>query len=140
MTKTDAWILAAIGTEKQVSLDELIFSADYLNRLIPSEVEVEDAVNHLMTAGLAAVDDRRFRLTDEGRAWLRRYGWQTRGPIDAWIDLSEAWDGLELQRTGTAADYRLLPGEFERALQKNRRFVQDWIAKNLGKRKDERKR
>ena len=129
MTRTDAWILAAIGSEKAITLDDLVSSADYLNRLIPSKTEVEEAVNHLVKAGLAQEQDRRFRLTAEGRGWLERFGWGSRGVIVVWIELADAWNGMELPLKDPASDFMLEPGELEGAVAAHHRFVQEWIAK-----------
>ena len=129
LTKTDAWILAAIGSEKPIPLDHVVSSADYLNRAIPTNMEVEEAVKHLTMAGLAKVDDRRFRLTKEGRSWLKRFGWESRGVILVWTELADAWDGQELPMKDAASDYRLMPGELEAAVARHHQVVQEWLAK-----------
>jgi hypothetical protein len=130
MTKTDAWILAAVGSEELISLDQLVASADFLNRLIPDGTEVEEAVNHLTKAGLAQVQGRRFRMTAEGRAWLDRFGWESgRDVISVWMKLAQAWKGQELPLKDPTSNYRLKPGELEAAVALHHKYFHQWLAK-----------
>jgi hypothetical protein len=136
MTKTDAWILAAIGSaaialQKPISLHDLVSSADYLNRLIPSAAEVDEAVNHLAKAGLVRVQDRRFCVTSDAEVWLNRFGWASgRDVISVWMNLAEAWDGQALPLTDPTFEFRLKTGELEGAVAAHHRHFQKWLAKH----------
>jgi hypothetical protein len=136
MTKTDGWILAAIGsaaraTQKPISLHDLVSSADYLNRLIPSATEVEESVNHLAKAGLVRVQRRRFRVTPDAEVWLTRFGWESgRDVISVWIELAEAWDGQALPLKDPTFEFRLKTGELDGAVAAHHRHFQRWLAKH----------
>ena len=102
-----------------VRLTDIISTADFLNRTIPSRQEVEAAVRRLTAAGLIAVADGWFRITPSGRQL-----WRTRphGGLGAAV---EAVQGvLNRQPVPAATDWTLTEAEHSAAVQEyNGRFT-----------------
>jgi hypothetical protein len=63
---SDVWIFLCITSRDGVSLDHIVAVADMLNHAIPTEREVEIAINHLSKAGLVRVENESFILTETG--------------------------------------------------------------------------
>jgi len=80
-----ALVLSAVACSSG-SLDQLVYTMDYLNRAWPSDAEFEWAVQYLLGTGL--IEERaplRFRLTKQGKKlWKRTRG---KGVITRFIDL-----------------------------------------------------
>lgn len=88
---SDAWILTSMAFYQGrtgTSLRDLIATADYINHAIPSEDEIEGAINRLGTAGLVTVEDDYFYVTRAGREALRQF--HRKG-----VRLLQVWELLE---------------------------------------------
>ena len=87
---SDAWIFLSINSvEDGTALEDLTAKADWINHAIPTESEVEGALNRLSKAGLVDFQDANLFLTESGKELYehihskkvpyRRYGkdWKT---------------------------------------------------------------
>ena len=87
----DAWIFVSMAFyqgEAGTSLRDLIATADYINHAIPSDEEIEGAINRLACAGLVTVQDDYFHLTPAGRVLLR-------DPHNQRASLLQMWELVE---------------------------------------------
>ena len=118
LTATDAWILVAIGGRgERVDLSHLLFSADYVNRLIPTRMELEDAINHLGKAGLVTVTEHGFALTPAGSKILADRGAGSIGVITLMLGLTKEWDhGAEVELVNPEFTYSLDSRDYDAAL------------------------
>ncbi len=95
---TDAWIFISMAFyqgETGTSLRDLIATADYINHAIPSEEEIEGAIDRLGCAGLLSVQDDRFHLTPAGRALLREPHNQRASLLQMWELVAKDLETLE---------------------------------------------
>ena len=69
-----AWIFLAIARSDGGSLEDFFAAADHINVAIPSDREIENAVNRLCSSGLVEVIGNRFSLTGRGSELFERVG------------------------------------------------------------------
>jgi hypothetical protein len=136
MTRNDAWILAAIGSPTPIPLGDVVWKADHINHTIPGGDELEEAINHLGRTGLARFDDTGFRLTDDGEAWLKRFGWKSRGSVLVWLDLADAWERQQLPVENPDFRYKLKANELDKAVAGYDALAKRWMATHLRQRTD----
>ena len=118
LSEGDAWILVAIGGHGERStLRNVITSADYVNRLVPTANELEQAINHLGKAGLVDVADDGFALTSSGAKVLDDFGAGKKGVIDLMLDLMKAWDGTLVEEVLPDFRYAVDPRTFDAAME-----------------------
>lgn len=97
LTRNDAWILVAIGGHGEYStLRNVITSADYVNRLVPTAEELEQAINHLGKTGLVNVTHEGYAVTSAGAKVLEDFGAGKKGVITLMLDLMKAWEGTAI--------------------------------------------
>jgi hypothetical protein len=64
---SDAWIFISLSpAETGTTLDSLIATADWINHAIPTQDEIEGAVNRLAQAGLLHMEADNFFMTEQG--------------------------------------------------------------------------
>src|SRR5690349_682583 len=88
---SDAWILTSMAFHQRragTSLRDLIATAEYINHAIPSEDEIEGAINRLASAGLVTVEEDYFYVTRAGRDALRQF--HRKG-----VSLLQVWELVE---------------------------------------------
>jgi hypothetical protein len=69
---SDAWLLAAVDWSGGGDLAKIIGAADAINHAIPTDEEIDHAIQFLGAAGLVRYSDASLQLTDEGRRICRR--------------------------------------------------------------------
>ena len=115
--RSDAWIFLSINNiEGGTSLEDLIAKADWINHAIPSEEEVEGAVNRLSKAGLVRFQNAKFIFSDSGKE-LYEYVYSKKG------SMLTLWDKLEklLNKSSFPTleieDFEISTSELQRAYQ-----------------------
>lgn len=108
----DAWLLLAIGcrlSHEEVSLVELIATADGIQHLVPTFDEVDGGLARLSRAGLVKLDGPCVRLTPPGLDLLSRTA-SPRKPLLAWQeDLERELRAAPWSRSYDPADARRGP-------------------------------
>jgi len=118
LSKNDAWILVAIGGRGEyTTLRHVITSADYLNRLLPTSDEIEEAINHLGRVGLVVVSAKGFALTPSGVKVLDDLGAAKKGVIRLMLDLMKAWEGISVEDVAPGFTYRIDPTAYDAAVE-----------------------
>ena len=115
---SDAWIFLSLNNmEEGTSLEDLIAKADGINHAIPTENEVEGALNRLSKADLVHFINAKFFLTDSGKE-LYEYIYKQKG------SLLTLWEKLEkhLNKSNfpllTIEEFKLKPKELYKAYKK----------------------
>jgi hypothetical protein len=119
----DAWVFVAIagGPGEPTALEHVVSSLDYLNRNMPTESGFESAVTRLVRAGFITVTHDGFAATAEGAGVLAGFG--NEAVISIMFELNKVWTGKQVVDNAPAYEFRLKPGEWERALAALRRVV-----------------
>lgn len=98
---SDAWIFLSIAhgqSKVGVSLEGLISTADCINHAIPTDREIEDAINRLVAAGFVAIENERFKLTNSAEKLFKRIYKKTKSLLKQWQLLEKFLQGIELQK------------------------------------------
>ena len=114
LSKTDAWVFMAIGPVWRERLADVVFSLDYLNRTMPSGAEFEASVRRLGAAGFITVSSKGFKQTRVGRRVMKQFGLRE-GVIAIMVELMDQWDGLAVAAVDANFEFKLKPGEWQRA-------------------------
>ncbi len=114
LSNTDAWVFMAMGPVWRDRLADVVFSLDYLNRTMPSEAEFEASVQRLGAAGFITVSSKGFKQTRAGRRVLKQFG-LLEGVIAIMLKLMKEWDGLAVAVADADFQFRLEPGEWQKA-------------------------
>ncbi len=128
---SDAWIfLSIVGAagEELAPLNEIIHVADFINRAVPDDYELEGGLTRLLQAGLIRQEKSQFGLTAEGlelAARCRRKSWHA---LDQWRHLEEIFNTEKFVKTCDSA-FSFKSGEGEEARNAYRR----WFEKGLKK-------
>ena len=69
---SDAWIFISLNpTETGATLESILAAADWINHAIPTQAEIEGAVNRFMQADLLHMKADKFFLTERGLGLYR---------------------------------------------------------------------
>jgi hypothetical protein len=88
---SDSWILLALrwaGSERPASLPDILYSADGINKAIPTAEELDGALNRLLAAEFISQEKGGFRLTELAHATIAQVLKARQGIFDLWEDLS----------------------------------------------------
>jgi hypothetical protein len=122
---SDAWVLAAImmvDDEDGSPLADVVAAADAVNHAILLGSELEPAVRRLLGAGLIGTQQRRFFLTDAGRAMKAAKRGGLLGQVGYLL--------RALQRLPVSEhEWQLLPGELRQAADSWHKHAQQILAK-----------
>jgi len=114
---SDAWIFISMAFyqgEAGTSLRDLIATADYINHAIPTDDEIEAAINRLSSAGLVTVQDDHFYLTAAGRIVLQEFHGKRTSLLKMWELVGKQLDSAEFPQLEIPA-FKLKPEQFRAA-------------------------
>jgi hypothetical protein len=113
---SDAWIFLCIHNTKGVNLVDMLNTADYINHAIPTEAEIEGAVNRLSAAGLITCKEELFKLTASGKKIRDRFAPRGKSLLDAWNNIEEHLNSTDF-RNLKIPQFKLKSGQLDTAYQ-----------------------
>jgi hypothetical protein len=114
---SDAWIFLSVAGAaggELAALEQIMGIADYINRSIPSERELEGGLTRLLQAGLVHQEGRKLGLTETGRVLKERCKQRSRTPLKKWTFLTKVFQVESFPKVADLA-YKLESGEAVRA-------------------------
>lgn len=109
----DAWLFVAVCDTRRGRLANVLFTADYYNKAVPSREELDGALRRLCAAGYLQRDVSRFRVTAAGRE-LRK----TRGEHSIYAEIDRVGERLHrVERPAVLPEWRLGQDEYDRAVE-----------------------
>lgn len=124
---SDSWIFLSIAFYQDragTSLRDLIATADYIDRAIPTDEEIEGGISRLAGAGFVTVEDDHFYLTAAGRLVLREFHNKHLPLPKIWELLEQHLQSLELPEIEVAA-FKLKAGQSQAAYDSYRELILD---------------
>jgi hypothetical protein len=91
IVSSDTWILLALwwaSREQAAGLQEILYSADGINKAIPTAEELDGALNRLLAAGLISLKGGRFQLTDLAHTTIAKVSKKRQGILDLWENVA----------------------------------------------------
>ena len=115
---SDAWVFISINpSEAGTTLEFLIATADWINHAIPTQNEIEGAVNRLAQAGLLRVEADKFFLTEPGHEIQRSILAKKGSMIKLWAKMEKHLNETELPVV-VADEFHLSANQLEDAHQR----------------------
>jgi hypothetical protein len=120
---SDAWIFLSLNNvEGGTSLEDLIAKADWINHAIPTEAEVEGAINRLAKAGLVDFQNSNLFLTHAGKELHEYIHSQGRSVLKLWERLEKHLNTASFPFV-EVSDFKIKPKELHNAYKKyNKQF------------------
>lgn len=125
--RSDPWILLAVamaGFRGRCGLRQLIAAADYINHVVPTRAEIEDAANRLARAGLLSFSPEGFSLTPKARCLLIGLESKSQLLLKQLKMLEEELPNVKRQPRGPTR-WRLEPARYRQALAEYLRSFND---------------
>ncbi len=114
---SDAWIFISMAFyqgEASTSLRDLIATADYINHAIPTDEEIEGAINRLSSAGLVIVQEGHFHLSPAGRIILQEFHGKRTSLLKMWELVEKQLESMEFPEL-EVPPFKLKPEQFRTA-------------------------
>lgn len=87
---SDSWILLALhwaSLEAPAGLADILYSADAINKALPTAAELDGALNRLLAAGFITQDKSGFTLAELAHAAIAKLSRPRDGVLDLWEKL-----------------------------------------------------
>jgi hypothetical protein len=123
--QSDPWILLAVayaGKHGSVTLDRIIGTADSINHAIPTQKEIEGAINRLSHAELISIKGHTFAVTEPGNKLLIKASQTAKSIYDEWKIIEQLLKTISVPQVSNP-DWELSESDFQVAYERYRRAI-----------------